>query len=176
MYLLESQRLGIRLLTKNDFENLFQILSDPETMKFYPRTCTRKEVENWILKSIKSYSENGFGLWALELKQSKQFIGQCGISLQVIDGKKVPEIGYQINKKYWNKGLATEISINILDFGFKKLNLPEIYIHTYVKNRPSKRVAEKLGMSLKIVYDKQIDDKITMRHLVYSMTQEEFNS
>jgi len=99
MYLLESKRLGLRKLELDDSKDLFEILSDQATMKYYPKPYTRKETEDWISRSSESYTINRFGLWAVILKKGKHFIGQCGISNQKIDGKTVPEIGYHINKK-----------------------------------------------------------------------------
>ena len=84
-------RLGIRQLELFDVDNLFEILSDPETRRFYPRPYSKDEAEGCINKSMRSYIDNGFGLWALILKTNDQFIGQRGITLQNIDHKVVPE-------------------------------------------------------------------------------------
>jgi len=73
MYVLESERLGLRNLELDDNKELFKILSDQETMQFYPKPYTLEETENWIHKSMKSYQENGFGLWAVILKKGGTF-------------------------------------------------------------------------------------------------------
>ncbi len=126
---------------------------------------------------MRSYRENGFGLWALILKESRRFVGQCGISIQDIDSKKVPEIGYQINKAFWNRGYVTEMAGKCLEYGFDKLELEEIFIHTYVKNIPSIRVAEKLNMTRRKEYDKQVTPDKFMRHVVFStMGKERYSS
>jgi RimJ/RimL family protein N-acetyltransferase len=98
--ILETERLIIREYTEEDFDSLYEILSDGETMKYYPKPYDENGVQRWINWCLGSYSENGFGLWALELKDTGVFIGDCGISLQNIDGETLPEIGYHINKKY----------------------------------------------------------------------------
>ncbi len=175
MFLIETERLKLRELKIDDTESLSDILSDPETMNYYPSPYKYNEVETLIKRFIKSYQENGFGLWAVILKDEDKFIGECGISLQNIDGVIVPEIGYHIDKKYWENGYATEAAKASLAYGFEKLNLKEIFIHTYVKNIPSRRVAEKLKMDKKKEYDKYINkDGISMRHIVYSMNIEKF--
>ena len=176
MFLIETERLKLRELNISDTGSLYDILSDPETMTYYPSTYKYHEVETLLKRFIKSYQENGFGLWAVILKDEDKFIGECGISLQNIDGVIVPEIGYHINKKYWNNGYATEAAKVSLASGFEELNFPEIFIHTYVKNIPSRRVAEKLNMDKKKEYDKYIEKHgISMRHIVYSMKIEKFN-
>lgn len=168
MQVFQTKRLILRHLKIDDTQLLHEILSDKETMIFYPATYSIDAVKKWVNKSIKSYKENNFGLWAVTLKDTKEFIGQCGISLQNINGKIVPEIGYHINKKFWNKSYATEAADACLGYGFKKLNLKEIFIHTYIKNIPSQRVAEKIGMKKLFVYDKYLaSHDIKWKHVVF---------
>ena len=172
--MIKTKRIKLRNQTLNDLNDLYQILSDEETMKYYPKPYTKEETKNWIIGNINSYRKNGFGLWAVVLKSNNKFIGQCGITNQNIDGEVVPEIGFHINKKYWNNGYATESAHACLKYGFEKLNLEEIYIHTYVKNIPSIRVAEKIGMIKRKEYDKIITvHNITMKHVVYSIKKNE---
>jgi RimJ/RimL family protein N-acetyltransferase len=172
--MIETKRIILRNQTLNDLNDLYQILSDKETMKYYPKPYTKEATKNWIIGNINSYRKNGFGLWAVVLKFNNKFIGQCGITNQNIDGKIVPEIGFHINKKYWNNGYATESALACLKYGFDKLNLDEIYIHTYVKNIPSIRIAEKIGMIKRKEYDKIITaHNIIMKHVVYSIKKDE---
>jgi len=168
MEIISAKRLMLRELSNSDIGPLFEILSDKETMQYYPATYTVEMTQSWINRNINSCRENGFGLWAVVLKKSEKMIGQCGISLQNIDGDIVPEIGYHIHKQHWNQGYATEAAKTAMDFGFKNLNMNRIYIHTYIKNVPSKRIAEKLGMSKVKEYNKQMKVyNMTWRHAVY---------
>ena len=98
--ILETKRLLIREYTPDDFDALFEILSDAETMKYYPKPYDENGVSRWINWCIDSYRRYGFGLWALELKDTGVFIGDCGISMQNIDGEILPEIGYHVHKNY----------------------------------------------------------------------------
>ena len=166
---LETKRLRLRELTLQDLDALAEILSDKETMQFYPAPFNRRSTERWIANNLDSYRRQGMGLWALVLKDNGTFLGQCGITWQNINNQTVPEIGYHINKKYWNNGYATEAAAACLAHGFSKLQFPEIYIHTYVKNIPSQRIAEKIGMDRLHEYDKYIPSHgIVWRHVVYS--------
>lgn len=167
---IETERLILRQLQQEDADDLYVILSDPVTMQYYPRPYTKQETKDWIERSIKSYQEKGYGLWAVILKENNIFIGQCGISDQNINGKVVPEIGYQIYRTFWNKGYGTEAARASLQFGFNDLDLDEIYIHTYIKNLPSIKIAEKLGMIKTVEYEKVVSkNNETMRHVVYSL-------
>ncbi len=174
-YFLQTQRLQLRELQLSDSSALYTILGNRGNMAFYPRPYSLEETKNWIKRSQSSYEVNNFGLWALELKTSGTFIGQCGISYQDIDGEKVPEIGYHLHKNYWNKGYCTEAAKAILDYGFRQLNLEEIFIHTYIKNIPSQRIAQKLSMSKIKEYDKVLKNyDLVWKHVVFSMKKSSY--
>ncbi|MBN1551132.1 GNAT family N-acetyltransferase [bacterium] len=174
MSIIETHRLCLRELTLNDLDGLYAILSDPETMRYYPAVYNREQVQLWIKRSMDSYTINHFGLWAVELRETGEFIGQCGISLQNINGSIVPEIGYHIRKDKWRMGYASEAATACVCFGFKELNLPEIFIHTAVENSPSIGVAEKIGMKKLFEYDKKLKNfPITMKHVVYSLQRQD---
>ena len=176
MFTIETERLRLRELNGNDEKFLYDILSDKETMQYYPAPFDLDRVRKSIQRSINSYKENKFGLWGIILKEQNRFIGECGITKQDIDGAVVPEIGYHINKKFWKKGFATEASIACLNYGFEKLKLSEIYIHTYIKNIPSIKVAEKLNMNRIKEFEKYIQDyNIYMKHVVYKMDYKQYN-
>ena len=90
---LETQRLRLRELGWEDLEPLAEILSDEETMAHYPAPFDRAKVERWISWNLENYRVFGFGLWAVEEKGSGAFLGDCGITIQNIDGVFRPEIG-----------------------------------------------------------------------------------
>ena len=115
---METKRLLFRKIEQSDFDNLKNIISDPETMKFYPKPYDDNGVQRWIDWCLACYERRGFGLFAIILKEKNIFIGDCGITLQNINGKEVFEIGYHINKKYWNKGYASEASQFMKDYFF----------------------------------------------------------
>ncbi|NJO92589.1 MAG: GNAT family N-acetyltransferase [Chloroflexia bacterium] len=174
MYLIETERLALRELDLIDLESLHEILGDSATMKYYPSTYSLEEVKSWLSRNIESYEKHSFGLWAMVLKGEETFIGQCGISMQDIDEELVPEIGYHINRNFWNKGYATEAANACMPYGFNNLDLESIYIHTYVKNIPSQRIAEKIGMKRIKVYDKHIKNhNVTWQHVVFRVNKSE---
>lgn len=78
---IETERLYLRELTESDFDSLYNVLADSDIMKHYPYTFDEKRVKNWIAKNIEIYNIFGFGLWAVILKETGQFIGDCGITM-----------------------------------------------------------------------------------------------
>lgn len=103
-----TERLVLRELTENDFSALYKVLADSDIMCHYPYTFDENRVKNWINKSIERYSVFGFGLWAVVLKETNELIGDCGITVQNINGSIKPEVGYHIAKAHQRQGYAKE--------------------------------------------------------------------
>src|SRR5207249_5175778 len=82
---LTTERLVLRELTPEDAGPLHDVLGDPETMRFYPHPYGPDEVAAWIEWSRRSYERNGFGLWALVLKETGELVGDCGLTVQDVD-------------------------------------------------------------------------------------------
>lgn len=116
---IETERLILREYTPEDFDTLYEIMSDPETMQHYPKPFDEERTKGWIEWNLKNYKEYGFGLWAVVLKKTGGFIGDCGLTIQNIDGELLPEIGYHIHKKYWRQGYGSEAARAVRDWVFK---------------------------------------------------------
>ena len=166
---LETARLIIREYTLDDFDALYEILSDSETMKYYPKPYDEKGVQRWINWCIESYAKNGFGLWALELKETGEFIGDCGISLQNIDGEQLPEIGYHINKKYWRNGYAKEACAAVKNWFFNNTEFDCVYSYMNRENVASYSTAKANGMTRIKEYNNGEEDL-----LVYAITRNDW--
>jgi len=87
-------------------------------MRFYPAPYNRAGVEDWIDRSLRRYAEHGHGLWAMVLKVSGEMIGDCGLTVQNVNGSDEIEIGYHVRRDLWGQGLATEAARACRDFGF----------------------------------------------------------
>ena len=144
--IIETKRLILREYRYSDYDGLKSIICDSETMKFYPRPYDENGVKRWLDWCIRSYAENGFGLWAIELKENGDFIGDCGISLQKIDGEILPEIGYHINKKYWKRGYAKEAASAVRDWLFIHTHYDNTYSYMNIDNVASYSTAASIGM------------------------------
>ena len=154
MKIIETERLYLRELTLEDKEEWAKVLSDVESMKFYPHPFSEKEVENWINWNIDNYRKYKHGLWAVILKDGDIFLGDCGITIQNIDGEVVPEMGFHIIKDYCKKGYATEAAIACKKYAFEVLNYEKLYSYTILENIPSQKVAQKVGMKLYKYFEK----------------------
>ena len=142
----ETQRLILRELTEEDFDVLYEILSDPEVMRHYPRPKTAEETRAWIRRNIGRYAEHGFGLWAVVLKETGMMIGECGITLQPIHGEMLPEIGYHIHPAYQRRGYASEAAAECIRCAFEQFGFPAVYSYMKYTNEASQRTAMKNGM------------------------------
>ena len=144
--ILETDRLFLREFMDNDYKDLCDILQDIDVMYAYEHSFSNDEVKNWFNKNIDRYNENGFGLWAVILKETNDFLGQCGITIQDIDGKKYLEIGYLFKKKHWHNGYAVEAALGCKKYAFKKLKAEKIYSIIRDSNIASQNVAKRTGM------------------------------
>jgi RimJ/RimL family protein N-acetyltransferase len=169
--IIETQRLYLREMEVEDQNALTGILCDSESMKYYPRAFSINEVKRWIDWNIDNYKRYGHGLWAVIKKDNDCFIGDCGITIQNIERKDVPEIGYHINRQYLNKGYATEAAKACIDYGFEVLNHNELFSYTKIDNVPSIRVAEKNGMLFRKKFSKEVMG-VTVEEVLYSIRKD----
>lgn len=167
-YLLKTNRLQLREITNDDYDSLKAIICDEQTMAYYPKPYDEEGVMRWIDWCKTSYEKNGFGLWAVELLDGT-FIGDCGISLQNIDGNEVFEIGYHINRQYWKNGYATEAARACKKYFFEHTKNNEIYSYMNSNNCSSIAVAISNGMHFVKTYE--IDG---VNHDVYCITRKQY--
>jgi len=170
MMIIQTKRLVIRELTMDDVRSLYVILSDPETMQYYPKPFTLSQVESWIAWNLINYAAYGFGLWGVVLKDTGECIGDCGITMQRIDGSKQPEIGYHIHKEHTNQGYATEAALACRNYAFESAGLKTVYSYMKSTNLSSRRVAEKMGMRM----IKEMPDEKKQMTAIYAIALEEY--
>ena len=106
--IIETERLFLREMDMDDYDALYRVLTDSGIMQHYPYAFDEKRVREWIERNMKRYKDHGFGLWAVCLKHSGEMIGDCGLTLQNIEGETLPEIGYHIRRDCQHKGYAKE--------------------------------------------------------------------
>ena len=149
--IIETERLFLREMKESDFDALYEVLADADIMQHYPYAFDESRVRNWIQRNIERYRIFGFGLWAVCLKETGEMIGDCGITLQLIDGQIKPEIGYHIRADKQRNGYAKEAAIAVRDWTFN--NTPFQIVYSYMKytNEPSVKTAISYGC-------KQVDE------------------
>ena len=153
-YIFETERLFLRPLAPEDAGELSKVLSDQEAMKYYPHPFSPEEVEHWIQWNIDNYEKYNHGLWAVIRKKDQVFLGDCGITMQDIDGEVVPEIGFHILPQYGRQGYATEAAKGCVKYAFDVLGYSRVFSYTDCANLPSQGVAKKLGMRFYKTFEK----------------------
>jgi RimJ/RimL family protein N-acetyltransferase len=148
MLILETERLLLREFVPEDGDALAAVLSDPEIMRYYPAVLDRAGIAAWIERNRRRYAADGHGLWAMVLKSSGEVIGDCGLTRQTVDGREEIEIGYHVRRDLWGQGYAPEAARACRDYGFSRLGAERLISLIRPENLPSRRVAEKIGLSL----------------------------
>ncbi len=162
--ILETARLTLREFLPEDAEALARVISDPETMRYYPAPFTRTQVAEWIERNRRRYKDDGVGLWAMVLKSTGEMIGDCGIIRQQVENEFLYEIGYHLRRDLGGQGLATEAAIACRDWAFANLKVERVISLIRPENLPSRKVAERNGMNIwKEVYWRGL------RHCVYAV-------
>lgn len=167
---LETERLLLRRLTDADYDALYAVLADSDIMQHYPYTFDEARVRGWIQRNRERYEQDGFGLWAVVLRETGEMIGDCGLTLQPIDGQMLPEVGYHIRRDHQRKGYASEAAAACIRLGFERYGFPAVYSYMKHTNEPSAAVAVKNGMRL----IKQYPDDANGWTKVYAITRDEF--
>jgi RimJ/RimL family protein N-acetyltransferase len=170
--LLETERLILREFTADDLQSVVELDSDPDVMRFIAsgKPTPRKIIEQSTLPKYLEYhrSGSGFGYWVVIEKSSGDFMGWFHLRPNRND-QSVVELGYRLGKKYWGRGYATEGSKALIQYGFDRLNLEQIFAHAIQNNAPSIRVMEKIGMRFIKQYQEERfsgDDKTAVQYLI----------
>ncbi|MCH2192700.1 GNAT family N-acetyltransferase [Kordia sp.] len=150
---IETERLIIRDLTEQDLDGMFAMDSDPEVHKYLGNKPIKEKAE--ALKYIKSaqqqYVERGIGRWAMELRETGEFIGWCGLRLYTDytfnNRTNFHDIGYRLRREFWGNGYATEASVACLRYAFQNLKLDAVYGITEMGNAASHRILLKIGLN-----------------------------
>ena len=124
------------------------LLGDEQVMRHYPRPKTRDEAQGWIDWNQRLYREHGFGLWLVTLAETGEFVGDCGLTVQQVDGATEIEVGYHVRSDLQGRGYATEAAAAARDFASDTLGLHRLIAIIKPENTPSQRVAAKIGLQL----------------------------
>ncbi|HEV2754484.1 MAG TPA: GNAT family N-acetyltransferase [Actinomycetota bacterium] len=145
---LETDRLVLRELEHSDLDALAEVLGDPVSMRYYPAPFSREKTRQWIESARARYAGDGFALWAIESKDTGEFLGDCGPVARVVDGAQEVEVGWHVARRHQRRGIATEAARECCRYAFEELGLTRLISLIRPENVPSRRVAEKLGMTV----------------------------
>lgn len=133
-------------------------------MQYYRAPKTREESLAWIDWNLANYRDLGFGLWAIELQRTGEFVGDCGLTIQEIGGRKDVEVGYHVRRELWGHGFATESAAACRDYARDYLRLRRLIAIIHPDNAASRAVARKIGLSPEAEYARRGRAKV-----VYAM-------
>lgn len=146
---IETQRLVLRSMRPSDIGGLMLIFADPKVMaSFGVDPFTPEQMERWLQRNLHHQAEFGYGLFSVIHKDTNLLIGDCGLEQMEADGVMAAELGYDLRSDYWKQGLATEAAVAVRDYAFNVLQLSQLISLIRIGNMASRRVAEKVGMTL----------------------------
>ena len=146
---LETDRLFLRKMRLDDLNALLKIFTDPKVMaSFGGELFARDQMQRWLDSNLAHQAQHGYGLFAVIHKANGELIGDCGLEHMELKEKQETELGYDFRSAYWNRGLATEAATAVRTFAFEALQLPRLISLIRTGNAASRRVAEKVGMTL----------------------------
>jgi RimJ/RimL family protein N-acetyltransferase len=144
---LETSRLVLRPLEPGDLDPVAEALGDPVSMRFYPHPFSRDETRAWIERNRARFERDGLGLWAVTLRDGGEVVGDCGAVRQEVDGIEELELGWHLHPARQGRGYATEAAAAWRDYAFAVTGRDRLVSLILEENVPSRRVAERIGMT-----------------------------
>jgi len=144
-----TDRLVLRRWRDSDLAPFAALNGDPETMLYFPETLGRAASDALVARIEARFEQLGYGLWALELTATGEFIGFTGLNPMPdgVPGAGGTEVGWRLARHAWHRGYATEAANAALGVAFNGAGLPEVWSMTAVLNEPSQAVMRRIGMA-----------------------------
>lgn len=172
-YIFESERLGFRLWRKEDKVPFSRMNADINVMKYFSSVLTKKESNEFVDKIKGHFKLYGYGLWVVEIKATREFVGFIGFYTATFKAHFTPcvEIGWRLDSRYWHKGYATEGALKCLEYGFNILGFNSVFSFTSKLNQPSINVMKKIGLIEvgSFIHPKINKDNSLSEHVLYKI-------
>ncbi len=173
--MLDTPRLLLRRWREADLAPFAALNADPRVMEHFPATLERTESDALVERIEAGFERRGFGLWAVELRETGGLLGFTGLSVPSFEAAFTPcvEVGWRLSADHWGRGFATEAANAAIRFGFEQLGLQEIVSFTVPANVRSRRVMEKLGMRLDAEFEhpRLPEGHPLRRHVLYRLAR-----
>jgi RimJ/RimL family protein N-acetyltransferase len=168
-----TARLVMRRWRDDDRAAFAVMNADPVVMRYFPATLDRAASDELVDRIEDLFDRQGFGLWALEVAGTGDFVGFTGLNPMPagVPGAGGMEVGWRLARHAWHRGYATEAATAAVDVAFNGVGLAEIWSMTAVVNEPSQAVMQRLGMVRYAHFDHpQVDVGHPVRpHVVYRL-------
>ena len=174
---IRTDRLLMRRWIESDREPFAALNADPETMRYFPAAMDRAASDAFIEVVEARFEHQGYGLWALEVIETADFIGFTGLNPMPDDvpGAGGVEVAWRLAKQAWHLGYAIEAAQAALDVAFRGVGLAEIWSMTAVLNEPSQAVMRRIGLTEVARFDHpriQLGDPLRP-HVTYHLSRPE---
>jgi RimJ/RimL family protein N-acetyltransferase len=133
-------------MAPTDLDEMARLLGSPDPARPAKRLRTRADAERWIEWNMRNYAEHGHGLWVIATHDGK-FVGDCGLTIQDIEGEPHIEVGYHVHLALRGQGFATEAAAQVRETA-RAAGVEHLVAIIRPENRPSQRVAQHIGLSL----------------------------
>ncbi len=152
---LRTGRLIMRRWRDADRDPFAALNADPEVMRYFPASLDRGASDAMVDRIEELFQQQGFGLWALEVAGTAQFVGFTGLNPMPagVPGAGGMEVGWRLARHAWHHGYATEAAVAAAGVAFGGAGLAEIWSMTAAANEPSQAVMRRLGMTLHARFD-----------------------
>ena len=146
---LRTDRLLMRRWREADRDPHAAMNADPEVMRYFPAVADRAASDASIGRMEALFDRQGFGLWALELAETGEFLGFTGLNPMPygVPGAGGMEVGWRLARRAWHCGYATEAATAAVGVAFDGAGLDELWSMTAVLNTPSQAVMRRIGMT-----------------------------
>ncbi|GHT37162.1 hypothetical protein FACS189435_1570 [Bacteroidia bacterium] len=171
LVVMETKRLTIRKFISDDLPALHAIMGKPEVMYAWEHGFTRSEARKWLNRQLTRYRKDGYGYFAVMLKETGELAGQAGLMKNEIDGSEVVELGYIFDDRFWKQGYGLEAAKACVEYAFNGLGIGRLYCSVRPENTPSIRICEKLGTAQAGEHTVRYMDK-DMPHVLYLLEKQ----
>lgn len=148
--------------------------ANPEVMAHFPNMLSREESDRFVDRVDADLRHRGWGIWAVERRDTGGFAGFIGLAPVALDVWFTPavEVGWRLDRPHWGQGFATEGGRAALAYAFDTLGLPCVVSFTALENVRSEAVMVRLGMARLGEFDhpRVPEGHRLRRHVVYSAT------
>lgn len=173
---IRTERLLLRQWRDTDRAPFAAMNADPEVMEHFPAPLTPPQSDEFVDRMREHLERHGWGLWAVEVGETRDFIGFVGLWPAGFDpfrSEEIVEIGWRLTRSAWGHGYATEAARGVLRHAFDVLELTEVVSFTAATNVRSQAVMERIGMhrdpSSDFDHPRVPEGHPLRRHVVYRM-------
>ncbi len=148
---IDSERLRLRPVSRDDTDRLIGLDADPEVMRFVSggEPTRRTTIEDWVIpRSQAQFRTHGTGLWTITARRGGEFIGWVQFRVPRHSAARELELSYRLHRRFWGGGLAAEAATALIAITFATTDIDRIFASTHTDHAASQRVMAKLGMRL----------------------------